>query len=185
MDRRRQTQEPFQDEYKIWVVNNKTEGVLCVPESCRVSVIHVSDQDDGKKRMAAIEARNAQLKSALSSHESIYAYSRPLDCCEGGRAFIPPNNGLNSRASPECILLEESIYLVIPSGVRTSVKNCIEEHGLGRLLVSFMSPDQTCSTQCALSQRQMNGTIIINKEEFGVLDVELDNPPTSPLSQLL
>ena len=173
------------NEYKIWVVNNKKDGVLCVPESCRVSVIHVSDQEDGKKRLAAINTRNSKCKTELSSHESIYVYSRPLDCCGGGHAFIPPNSGRDSRASPECILLEESIYLVIPSDVKTSVKECIEMHDLDRLLVSFMSPDKTCSTHCSMTQRKMDGTIIISKEEFGVLHVNIDNPPTSPLAQLL
>ena len=185
MDLGRQAHPLPDHEYRIWVVNNKTDGVLCVPESCRVSVIHVSDQNDGEKRLAAIKARNAKARSELSSHESIYVNSRPLDCRDGGSAFIPPNSGRDSRASPECILLEESIYLVIPSDVRTAVKHCIELHDFDRLLVSFMSPDKTCSTQCSLSQRKMDGTIIINKGEFGVLDVDATEPPTSPLAQLL
>ncbi len=170
-------------EYNIFIANNKRDGVLLVPENCRVSVIHVSDQNDGEKRMAAIEARNKNGRVGLSSQESIYMYSRALDYQDGSNAVIPPNSGRESRASPECILLEESVYLVIPGDVKTDVCRCIEENSLERLLVSFIGSNQQCSTQCAMSKRRMNGTHVIDKSEFGVL--ELDNPPLSPLSQIL
>lgn len=170
-------------EYNIWIVNNKRDGVLLVPETCRVSVIHVSDQSDGEKRMAAIEARNKNGRVDLSSQESIYMYSRALDYQDGSNAVIPPNRGRDSRASPECILLEESVYMVIPGDVKADVCRCIEKNDLDRLFVSFIGSDQQCSTQCAMSKRKINGTLVIDKSEFGVL--ELDNPPRSPLSQIL
>tara|TARA_B100001027_G_scaffold179558_1_gene130943 strand:+ start:180 stop:743 length:564 start_codon:yes stop_codon:yes gene_type:complete len=173
------------DDFKIWIVNNKTDGILCVPQRCRVSVIHVSDEEDGEKRMAAINALNSQCKKTLSTHESIYAYTRPLDCHEGQVPIVPPNSGRNSRASPECILLEESIYVVIPHLVRSSVKKCIEQHDLNLLYISFMSDDQTCSTQCSMSRRQISGTIVIKKSEFGVLDVDPLEEPKSPLAKLV
>lgn len=170
-------------EYNFWIINNQSDGLLIVPESCRTSVIHVSDADDGEKRMAAIDDRNSN-RAGFSSHASVFMYSRPLDAaCDGSAPLVPENSGRDSRASPTCLLLEESIYLVIPQTLMSQVSARIRSHNLNRLLVSFVGSDKTCSTRCAKSQREMSGTLILDKSEFGVLDVE--EAPKSPLAELL
>lgn len=172
-----------ESEYNFWIVNDQSDGLLIVPESCRASVIHVSDADDGEKRMAAIQDRNNSDRANLSSRASIFMYSRPLDSCDGSALTVPEDSGRNSRASPTCILLEESIYLVIPESLMLQVSARIRSDNLDRLLVSFVGSDKTCSTRCTKSNRQMSGTLVLDKSEFGILDVE--EAPKSPLEALL
>jgi len=171
---------PF--EYKIWVCNDGRDGILVVPKSCRVSVTHVSEDDDGQRRYEAISRMNTKNRTEMSSKDAVYLYTRALDVDSStGIRTVPENEGKDSRASPACVLSHESFFLILPLPIRSEMEETIRARNFERIFVSFLDEENHCSTKCDLTDTQIQGTFQIDKNDFCLLH----SPPASPLSFII
>lgn len=168
--------------YRLYVCNDGKDGVLMVPHTCRVSVMHVSGAENGTSRHELIESMNSADKNTLSTMDSIYVYTRALDVnAETGEKTVPTNKGRDSQPSPVCILTHESFFLVLPTHVKTDIGLMLAEKNLDQLYVTFIDADDHCSTKCSVTHTDIPGTFVLNKSDFPLLH----SPPASPLSFLL
>lgn len=169
-------------DYKVWVCNDGRDGIFVVPKSCRVSVTHVSDADDGERRHELISRMNSNDRSEMSSLDAVYLYTRPLDVDSlTGKRTVPTNEGKDSRASPQCVLSHESFYLVLSISIREEIEETIKSRNFERIFVSFLDHDSRCSTKCDATNTQIQGTFQIDKNHFSLLQPT----PASPLSFLV